>query len=73
MKKVIDKTVNLNLVGVDGNAFMIMGVFKWQAKKEGWSNKEIDTVITEAKSGDYNHLLATISNHCEAKDDSHDN
>lgn len=35
MKKVIEKTVNLNLVGVDGNAFMIMGVFRRQAKKDG--------------------------------------
>ncbi|WP_400077101.1 hypothetical protein [Winogradskyella sp. R77965] len=65
MKKVIDKTVNLNLVGVNGNAFMIMGVFRKQAKKEGWTPEEIEDVMTEAKSGDYNHLLATIENHCE--------
>ena len=73
MKKVIDKTVNLNLIGVNGNAFMIMGVFQRQAKREGWTQEEIDTVLKEAKSGDYNHLLATIENHCEPKDDSHDN
>ena len=69
MKKVIDKTVNLNLVGVNGNAFMIMGVFKRQAKKEGWTLEEIKQVIDEAKSGDYVHLLATIENHCEPKDE----
>jgi hypothetical protein len=73
MKKVIEKTVNLDLVGVNGNAFMIMGVFGRQAKREGWSQEEIDLVLTEAKSGDYNHLLATIENHCEPKDESHDN
>lgn len=72
MKKVIDKTVNLNLVGVNGNAFMIIGVFQRQAKREGWTQEEIDAVLSEAKSGDYNHLLATIENHCEPKDDSHD-
>lgn len=66
MKKVINKTVNLDLVGVNGNAFAIMGVFKRQAKREGWTQEEIDTVLTEAKSGDYNYLLATISNHCKA-------
>ena len=66
MKKVIEKTVNLNLIGVNGNAFMIMAVSKRQAKKEGWSQYEIDLVISEAKSGDYNHLLATIENHCES-------
>ena len=68
MKKVIDKTVNLNLIGVNGNAFMIMGVFQKQAKKEGWNQKEIDLVLEEAKSSDYNYLLATIENHCEPKD-----
>lgn len=68
-KKVIDKTVNLDLVGVNGNAFAIMGVFKKQALREGWTQEEIDTVLTEAKSGDYNYLLATISNHFEAKDE----
>lgn len=65
MKKVIEKTVNLNLVGVNGNAFMIMGVFRKQAKKEGWTPEEIEDVMAEAKNGDYNHLLATIENHCE--------
>ncbi|SDW82390.1 hypothetical protein SAMN05444411_102250 [Lutibacter oricola] len=68
MKKVIDKTVNLDLVGVNGNAFMIMGVFQRQARKEGWTQNEIEAVLTEAKSGDYNYLLATISNHCEVKE-----
>ncbi len=69
MKKVIEKTVNLDLVGVNGNAFMIMGVFQRQAKREGWSKDEIDAVLKEAKSGNYDHLLATIINHCEVKDD----
>jgi hypothetical protein len=73
MKKVVNKTINLNLVGVNGNAFMIMGVFRKQAQKEGWSQDEIDTVLTEAKSGDYNYLLVTIGNHCEPKDEAHDN
>lgn len=69
MKKVIEKTVNLDLVGVNGNAFMIMGVFQRQAKKEGWTTVEIETVLKEAKSKDYNHLLATIENHCEPKNE----
>lgn len=72
MKKVIDKTVNLDLVGVNGNAFMIMGVFQRQAKKEGWTPAEIEAVLEEAKSKDYNYLLATIENHCEPKIDNND-
>lgn len=73
MKKVIDKTVDLDLVGVNGNAFMIMGVFQRQAKREGWSISEIEVVLAEARSGDYDHLLATIKNYCEPKDQCHDN
>ena len=69
MKKVIDKTVSLELVGVNGNAFMIMGVFQRQARKEGWTPQEIEAVLEEAKRGDYHHLLATISNHCEVKEE----
>lgn len=67
MKRVIDKTVDLELDGVNGNAFMIMGVWRRQAVKEGWSNDEIDAVLGEAKSGDYDHLLQTIMLYCESK------
>lgn len=69
MKRVIEKTVDLELDGVNGNAFMIMGVWRRQAVKEGWSKDEIDAVLDEAKSGDYDHLLATIINHCESKNE----
>lgn len=69
MKKIIEKTVNLNLIGINGNAYAIMGAFRKQARKEGWSKDEIDAVIDAAKSSDYNHLLATIENHCEPIED----
>lgn len=63
--KTKQKTVKLNLVGVDGNAFSIMGNFQKAARRQGWTKEEIDQVINEATSGDYNHLLATIQSHCE--------
>lgn len=59
------KTVNLDLVGIDGNAYSIMGAFSRQARRELWSQQEIDLVLEEAQSGDYNHLLATIMSYCE--------
>lgn len=65
MKQVINKTVNLDLVGTDGNAFVIMAVFKKQAEREGWTPQEIEAVLNEATSNDYYHLLATIENHCK--------
>ncbi|WP_452597559.1 hypothetical protein [Pontimicrobium sp. MEBiC01747] len=67
VKKIVDKTVNLNVVNPHINAFMLVGLFKGQAKQEGWTDEEINQVIDEANSGDYNHLVATIKNHCEAK------
>jgi len=67
MKRVIEKTVDLELDGVNGNAFMIMAVWRRQAVKEGWTSDEVKAVLDEAKSGDYNHLLQTIMNHCESK------
>ena len=63
MKQVVDKKVDLELVGVDGNAFNVVGVFRRQARKEGWEEAEIGKVTEEAMSGDYNHLLATILLH----------
>jgi hypothetical protein len=68
MENLVGKTVNLNLVGIDGNAFSVLGAFQKQAKREGWSKEEIKKVIDKATSGDYNLLLATIETHCEPLD-----
>lgn len=59
------KRVSLNLVGLDGNAFALMGAFQKQARREGWTQEEIDQVLTECKSGDYDHLLRTLIEHTE--------
>ena len=56
----INKTVDLNLNGMDGNAYVIMAAFSKQAKREGWTQEEIDHVLTEAKTSDYDHLLQTL-------------
>ena len=65
MSKLVNKTVKLDLVGVNGNAFAIMGVFQRQAQREGWTQDEIKQVLDEAKSSDYYHLLCTISDYCK--------
>lgn len=72
MEKKIDKTVDLELEGVDGNAYAIMGIFSRQARREGWTQEEIDLVLEEAKSGDYDHLLSTIMTYCEPQDEDED-
>jgi hypothetical protein len=33
------------------------------AKKAGWSKERTDTVLAEARKGDYDHLLATLMEH----------
>ncbi len=57
------KQITLELVGMDGNAFALLGAFRRQAKKEGWTQEEIDVVLDDAKSGDYNHLLQVLIKH----------
>ena len=66
------KKINLKLVGLDGNAFSIMGAFQRQARKEDWDKQEIDAVLNEARSGDYDHLLSTIMDHCEDPSEEYD-
>jgi hypothetical protein len=59
------KKINLKLVGLNGNAFAILGAFNSAAKKQGWTREEIAEVTKEAMSKDYDHLLATIADHCK--------
>lgn len=69
MQKIVNKTIKLDLIGIDGNAHAIIAVFKRQALREGWTSDEVEQVLTEAKSFNYDHLLATILNHCEVEDE----
>ena len=55
----------MQLVGIDGNAFVVMGAFSRNARQQGWTKDEIQAVLDEAKSGDYDHLLATIMDNVE--------
>ena len=45
-----------SLVGVDGNAYSVMGYTSTALKQAGLGDKS-DEMIKEAKSGDYNNLL----------------
>jgi hypothetical protein len=46
------------LVGVDGNAFVIMGYVYNAMKREGKTKDQIDEYLKDAKSSDYSHLVA---------------
>lgn len=68
----ITKKVKLELVGLDGNAYSLMGAFQRQARKEAWTPEEIKSVLNDAMSGDYNHLLCTLSAVCESPNEDED-
>lgn len=58
----------MKLVGLDGNAFSLMGAFQTNARRQGWNKEEIKEVLEKCMSGDYNHLLYTLVEHTEEQD-----
>lgn len=48
---------NYSLIGVDGNAFCVMGYVSKAMKECKKTEEEIDEYLQEAKSSDYNNLL----------------
>ena len=57
------KGLTINCSGPDGNAFQLLKVASDLGKRMGWTNKEIDKVLTEMKSSDYEHLILTFYKH----------
>lgn len=51
--------IKVKLVGTDGNAYAIMAKVREALRRGKVDQSEIDNFLTEAMSGDYNHLLCT--------------
>lgn len=51
------KYTKYNLVGIDGNAFFIMGYVMNAMKECKFSKTDIDSYYKEATSSDYYHLI----------------
>lgn len=68
-----ERKVQGTLVGVDGNAFSLMGHFKRLARQQGFDRDWIDSVLEDAKSSDYDHLIYTLSSHMTMGDEWEDN
>ena len=51
--------ITVELVGQNGNAFNLLGICLREMRKDGLSKEEQDKFLEEAKSGNYDHLLAT--------------
>ena len=58
--KGVDQRVRLDLIGLDGNAYFLIGAFRRAARKQGWPQVAIDAVSAECHSGDYDYLLQTL-------------
>jgi hypothetical protein len=55
------KQPKLQLVGEDGNAFFIMArAIEVNRRAKYYTDPEMDEIMTEAKSGDYDNLLGTF-------------
>ena len=52
--------IDVSLVGRDGNAFMILGLVGNALRAAHVSQDEINEFYTEARMGDYDHLLQTV-------------
>ena len=50
-----------NLLGVDGNAFAIIGYTTGQLRKSGWPSEDRKAVQEIAMSGDYSNVIATCA------------
>ena len=57
--------ISVKLVGEDGNAYAIMGRVSKAARKAGWTAEQVEILMTEMRSGDYNNLLATAMEYCD--------
>ena len=57
----------LELSGVDGNAFAILGRARGAARRAGWSPEKTTKVIEDAMSGDYDHLLTVMMKHFDVE------
>ena len=57
-----------DLVGVDGNAYCVMGYTARALKREGL-NDQVDKMYDEATSGDYNNLLCVCMKYIDMAND----
>lgn len=52
--------IELDLTKLDGNAYALMGAFRKAARQQGRTEIDIQVILKECKSGDYDHLLQTL-------------
>jgi len=59
--------IKVRLVGEDGNAFSILGRVQQAMRRGGVPDEERKAFFEEATSGDYDHLLMTVTRWVDAE------
>lgn len=57
------RTAPYTLVGQNSNACNLLGGWADAATKNGWNKEDVDKVIEEATSSDYENLLRVLTTH----------
>ena len=52
--------IKVNLAGINGNAFSVLGAVAWAMRRGGVSQEDITAFHAKATSGDNNRLLQTV-------------
>ncbi len=68
MKRQVNKTVKVDLNKIKSDPNFIVSLFQRKARQQGWTEEEIKTVLDEAESQDYNHLINTLILYYEPED-----
>lgn len=58
--KHVTNLVDVSLLGTNGNAFALMAAWRKAARQQGTPDSEIEAVIADCTSGDYEHLLDVL-------------
>jgi hypothetical protein len=66
--KPVSNTI-VDLDGPNGNAFMLLAIAESEMEGLGIDRDEIDVILDDIKSDDYNHLLKTMDEHLGANED----
>lgn len=61
----MNNKIEFDLVGQDGNPIALVGAWTRAARRQGWSDEDIEAVRAEALSSDYDHVIQTIMEHSE--------
>jgi len=61
-----DMSEQYSLIGINGNAFALMGYTRRAMKETGFTAEEISMVMEEAQSGDYSNLVVTLDQAIDA-------